>query len=137
MLSGYVADTINSFTQHVLLSDSELGAVFPNTELPGLYMDPVLPNDPSKYAEFVAQIFRYHLVWFDFVALSHVALFCLTKKPEDGKVRQRLVIDARRSNRLFGKPVWCPLSSGEGLLGWKSTVCVSRLKRTSRISCIA
>ena len=42
-------------------------------------------------------------------------VFFVTNKPKDGKVRQRLVIDARRSNRLFRKPPWCPLSSGEGL----------------------
>ena len=57
MLSDDVADTVASFTQHLIcLTDSELGAVFQNTELRGLYMDPILQNDPYKYAEFVGQL---------------------------------------------------------------------------------
>ena len=41
MLSEAVVDIVGNFTQHMLLSDSELGAVFQNTELPGLCMDPI------------------------------------------------------------------------------------------------
>ena len=48
MLSEEIAQTVSHFTQNMLLSDSELGAVFQNTELPGLYMDPVLQHYPSK-----------------------------------------------------------------------------------------
>ena len=88
MLSDDVADTVNNFTQHMLLSDSELGAVcFQHSELPGLYMDPVLQQDPAKYAEFLAQMHKGHLVRFDVVALSNVCLYVVTtKSPNTAKL---------------------------------------------------
>ena len=82
MVSAEVAQTVNNFTQHMLLSDSELGSVFQNTELPGLYMDPVLQNDPSKYAEFVALMFKCHLVRFDLLARSSCGLFFFYQKAQ-------------------------------------------------------
>ena len=93
-----------------------LGAVFQNTELPGCYVDPILEHDPVQYAGFVADMYRCKLVCFDVTPVSKCGLFFVSKKPKpDGTVRLRLVIDARRSNRLFRKPPWCPLSSGESL----------------------
>ena len=88
----------------MLLTQAELGAVFQNTELPGLYMDPVPQRGPSKDGEFVAGLFRCHLVRFDLKAFSECGLLLVIQKPKDGKVRLRLVIDARRSNSLFRNP---------------------------------
>ena len=76
MLSDDFADIVKTNTKHMLLSDSELDSVFQNTELPGLYMDPALQNDPSQYAEFVAQMYKCHLVRFDLV-LSVMLLWFL------------------------------------------------------------
>ena len=100
----------------MLLSNSELGVVFQNTELPGCYVDPVLEHDPVKYAGLVADMYRCKLVRFYVHPVSNCGLFFVSKKPKpDGSVRLRFVIDARRSKRLFREPPWCPLSSGESL----------------------
>ena len=114
MDSEEVSSTVTNCSKNMLLAEAELGAVFQHTELPRLYMGLVLQHDP-KYGEFVAGLFRCHVVRFDLKALRECGLFFVAKNPKDGKVRLRLVIDARISNRLFRKPPWCPLSSGENL----------------------
>ena len=54
MVSEEVSSTVIHSLRNMLLTEAELGAVLQNTELPGLYMDPVLQDDPSKYGQFVA-----------------------------------------------------------------------------------
>ena len=116
MLSDEVLPFMVDFKDRMLLSDAELRAVFQNTELPGCYVDPILEHDPVQYAGFVADMYRCKLARFDVTPVSKCGLFFVSKKPKpDGTVRLRLVIDARRSNRLFREPPWCPLSSGESL----------------------
>ena len=116
MLDDEIIPYIDDFENRMLLNSSELGAVFQNTETPGCHVDPILEHDPKQYAGFVAQMYRSKLVCFDVVPVCSCGLFLVTKKPKaDGTVKLRLVIDARRSNRLFKKPPWCPLSSGESL----------------------
>ena len=116
MLDDEIIPFIEDFENRMLLNSSELGAVLQNTETPGCYVDPILEHDPKQYAEFVTQMYRCKLVRFDVEPVCSCGLFFVTKKPKaDGSVKLRLVIDARRSNRLFKKPPWCPLSSGESL----------------------
>ena len=82
MLSEQVSPLLVDFKDRMLLSDSELGAVLQNTELPGCYVDPVLEHDPVKYAGFVADMYRCKLVRFDVTPVSKCGLFFVSKTPK-------------------------------------------------------
>ncbi len=96
----------------MLLSDEEIASVLADTETPGLYTDPCLAHNPRAYASFVVRLYKAGLLRFDVKTRSQVGFFCVTKKR---KGSLRLVIDARRVNRLFKKAPWCPLGSIESL----------------------
>ena len=64
MLADETRPFVEDFENRMLLSDSELGAVFQQTDVPGCYVDPVLEHDPAKYAGFVAQMYRCKLLCF-------------------------------------------------------------------------
>ena len=113
MVSDEVRSTVVNFNSTMLLSDAELGAVCLSTNLRGKYVDPVLDHDPGKHAEFVAELISSELIRFNLTTSSECGVFFVTKRTKDGRVRLGLVIDARRTNRLFERPPWCPLGSDE------------------------
>eukprot|EP00959_Pyramimonas_sp_CCMP1952_P303752 6356503-Pyramimonas_sp.AAC.1 len=52
------------------------------------------------------------LLDFTLESLENVGIFCAWKK---GRERQRLILDARRSNQWFGRPPSVDLITAEGL----------------------
>ena len=66
----------------MLSSDSELGAVFKNTELPGCYVDPLLEHYPVMYAGFVADMYRFKLVRVDVTPVSKCGFFLCVEKAQ-------------------------------------------------------
>ena len=91
---------LDNFREELLLSPEELAGVV-EKGLEGLcYLDPVLAGSTRKYHEFIADLYSCGLLHFTNTPKVQIDAFCVTKK--SGK--QRLVIDARRANRLFRRP---------------------------------
>ncbi len=112
VLQGDALEAVSHPFEQMLLSEAELAAVLQETTLPGKHMDLVLDSCETLYAEFLVELFISQVVRFDLEARCDVGCFFLTKKAPGWL---RLVIDARRANRLFRKPPWCPLGSVETL----------------------
>ena len=94
----------------MLLSDEEIAGVLESGFRRDKYVDPVLDNDAAEYHAFVADLFQCKLLDFTVSPKSQVGVFCVSIK--SGK--QRLVVDARRTNKLFfRKPPSTRLGSAE------------------------
>ena len=94
-----------------MLDETERGRLLDAIDQPGMYVDPSL-NDIGTYARFLVTLFKAKLIRFGVQAKSVCGVFCVAKKTPG---RLRLVIDCRRSNRLFKDPPWTPLGTLEGL----------------------
>ena len=101
--------TLECFEEEMLLSPEERAGVL-EKGLEGLcYMDPLLANDPKKHHEFVADLFRCNLLGFTTNPRVQVGAFFVTKKNN----KQRLIVDARKTNRLFRTPPSTSMGSME------------------------
>ena len=72
-------------------------------------MDPLLEHSPTKYHQLIADLHGANLLGYTIDPKVQVGLFCVSKKA--GK--QRLIVDARRANRLFKKSPSTTLGSVE------------------------
>lgn len=100
---------LDCFEDEMLLSPEERAGVL-EKGLDGLcYMDPLLANDPKKYHQFVADLFQCNLIGFTTNPRVQVGAFFVTKKNN----KQRLIVDARKTNRLFRTPPSTAMGSME------------------------
>ena len=99
---------LENFESEMLLSSEEVASVL-EVGLEGeCYVDPVLKNNSKEYHEFISDLIDCNLLYFTDKPRVQVGVFCVTKKQ-----RQRLIIDARRANRLFRTPPSTCLGSVE------------------------
>ena len=89
-----------NFESEMLLSEEERAAVLEKGLEGDMYLDPVLSNNTQAYLGFIADLFSCNILGFTSRPKMQVGAFFVSKK--NGK--QRLVIDARRANRLFRTP---------------------------------
>ena len=107
---------LENFTEEMMLSDEEIAGVL-EKGLEGLrHIDPVLERNPRNYHEFISDLYECKLVGFTAAPKVQVGAFVVTKKGD----RQRLIIDARRTNRLFRTPPSTNLGSIES---WSRLEC--------------
>ncbi|CAE7299586.1 UPF1 [Symbiodinium sp. CCMP2592] len=100
---------LENFADEMMLGDEEIAGVL-ERGLDGLrHIDPVLAHNPRRYHEFVADLYDCKLVGFTVTPRVQVGAFVVTKKGD----RQRLIVDARRTNRLFRTPPSTNLGSIE------------------------
>lgn len=100
---------LREFERQMLLSGEELAAVQERGFEGDLYVDPRLADDEKAYHDFVAELVESRLVSFTTTPRSQVGLFFVTKK--NGKLR--MIVDARRTNRLFRRPPCTQLGSAD------------------------
>lgn len=101
--------TLEDFEAAMMLTPEERGAIIEKGLDNLCHMDPVLANSKKKYHQFVADMFTSGLIGFTTEPRSQIGAFVVTKK--NGK--QRLIVDARRTNRLFRTPPSTLLGSME------------------------
>ena len=105
---GPQAPVVLNTLRHKLLSPGVARARIVDSELKRSYVDPILQHQKSVYAEFVTRLFDSNLVEFRLKARESVGVFFVWKK--SGK--QRMVIDARRTNCWFSSPQKVSLATG-------------------------
>ena len=88
------------FEKEMMLDDEGIAAVLERGFLGDMHLDPVLANNPRKYHELVSDLYKAKLLGFTMRPRAQVGLFCVAKKGN----RQRLIVDARRANKLFAPP---------------------------------
>ena len=109
LLEGDDLETFQSWKQRMLLSDEELGAVLQETELSGCYHDPRLSASEVDSVHFATDLFMAGVVRFLHSPRVVLGAFFVTKK--SGQLR--MILDARRSNRLFRRPPSTVLGTAE------------------------
>ena len=97
------------FEEHLLLSGEEMAAVQEKGFVNDYYLDPILANNQKKYHQFISALVDCSVVRFTNKPRVQVGAFCVTKKNN----KQRLIIDARRANKLFRKPPSTILGSSD------------------------
>ena len=102
-------EMVENFAEKMLLSPEEMAGELEKSSGKLGHKDPVLANSQRKYHEFVADMYTAGLVKFTHRPKVIIGAFVVLKK--NGK--QRLVIDARPSNRLFRQPPTTLLGSME------------------------
>ena len=100
-------DRLLDFRNQMLLSDEEIAGVLERGLVGDRYMDPRLEGGGKVYHDFVADLIESKLVSFTTSPRVQVGAFVVTKKGE----KQRLIIDARRANKLFRSPPTTVLGS--------------------------
>ncbi|CAE7560259.1 UPF1 [Symbiodinium sp. CCMP2592] len=112
-------EMIMDFRGRMMLSDEEHGGVLERGLANDMYTDPLLEGGGRKYHGFVADLVQSQLVGFTAKPKSQVGVFVVTKKNQ----KQRLILDARRTNKLFRTPPttrlgsmdsWARVGIGEG-----------------------
>ena len=98
---------LDDFEQHMLLSGEEMAAVLEKGLESCCYLDPVLASNKKAYHQFIGDLVRCELVSFTQTPRVQIGAFFVSKKGD----KQRLVIDARRANRLFRTPPSTALGS--------------------------
>lgn len=98
---------LEHFETEMLLSGEEMAAVQERGFHGDCYLDPQLSTNPKTYHMFLADLFDAKLISFTNKPRVQVGAFVVTKK--GGK--QRLIIDARRTNKLFRTPPTTVLGS--------------------------
>eukprot|EP00974_Lingulodinium_polyedra_P049384 4746729-Lingulodinium_polyedra.AAC.1 len=73
------------------------------------YMDPVLGRNRSVYADFIRELRKRFLVQWTLEPQEFCGLFFVKKKGD----KQRMIVDARRSNMRFKPPPGVALASPE------------------------
>ena len=100
LLPKEFAGKLRNFSEAMLLSEEELGGVMQDTSMPGCYHDPVLANSPREWAGFVCELLRSGVI--DFTLRPQVVAGVFFVRKKSGALR--LIIDARRANRLVRAP---------------------------------
>lgn len=98
-----------------MLADDDVVTYRETYEPAGLYLDANLRRSVAAYAAFVRRLFDIGILGFSTRARGEVQPFFVRKKGS----RQRLVLDCRRVNQKFRKPLVPDMGSGE---------CLSRLE---------
>ena len=91
---------LEHFQTEMLLSGEEMAAVQERGFHGDCFLDPQLSTNPKTYHLFLADLFNAKLISFTSAPRVQVGAFVVTKKGE----KQRLIIDARRANKLFRTP---------------------------------
>ena len=94
------AERLKDFEEKMLLSPEERAAVIERGFSDECFLDPVLQHNVREYHRFIAELYACNLLHFTCSPKVQIGAFAVTKK--NGK--QRLIIDARRTNRLFRTP---------------------------------
>lgn len=105
---GSQAPLILDTLRHKLLSPGVAKARVVDSELQRPYVDPILLHQKAVYADFIQRLFHSNLVEFRLKARESVGVFFVWKKSG----RQRMVIDARKSNLWFDTPHKVSLATG-------------------------
>ena len=109
LLPPHEAERLNAFEKQMLLGDEEMSAVLEKGLDGDMYVDPILESSKKDYHAFVADMVRCRLVGFTDSPRVQVGIFFVSKK--NGKLR--MIIDARRTNKLFRKPPSTMLGSSD------------------------
>ena len=109
---------LRDFRSEMMLSDEEIAGVLEKGLENDRYMDPQLEGGGKKYHSFIADLVRSKLVDFTVRPRVQVGAFVVTKKGE----KQRLIVDARRTNKLFRTPPSTQLGSMDS---WARIECES------------
>lgn len=102
---------MKDFVTSQLLPPQEVERRLEATGVQKPYSDPLL-NVRSNYIHFLKRLRRANLVEFsDETPLENIAIFFVAKKND----RQRMIVDARRSNAHFRDPAYVQLCAGDTL----------------------
>ena len=101
---------LRGFEQRMLRSREQVAEINQQLGEARHYVDPGL-RSRRRYTQFIQKLYRVGLVSFSRSCRCHVGVFAVAKK----NGTQRLIIDARRVNRLFLPPPGVDLLTGEGL----------------------
>ncbi|CAE7763388.1 NHX3 [Symbiodinium sp. CCMP2456] len=93
-------EQVRNFEEHMLLSDEGIAAALERGLEGDCHLDPVLAHNRYKYHELISDLLQAKLIDFTRTPKVQVGLFCVAKKGD----KQRLIVDARRANKLFGPP---------------------------------
>ena len=91
---------LRDFRSTTMLSDEEIAGILERGLEKDRYMDPQLEGGGRKYHSFIADLCQSKLVDFTIRPRVQVGAFVVTKKAQ----KQRLIMDARRTNKLFRTP---------------------------------
>ena len=94
------AGMLKDFREEMMLSSEEIAGVLERGLERDLYIDPLLDTNPLKYHELIADMCGAKLLSFTTQPKVQVGLFFVSKKAW----KQRIIVDARRANKLFKKP---------------------------------
>ena len=109
VLPAVESERVKEFERDMLLSPEERAAVLERGLEGECHLDPVLEHDTVLYHRFISELFSCNLIHFTENPRVQIGAFVVTKK--NGK--QRLIVDARRANRLFRRPPCTLLGSAE------------------------
>ena len=109
---------LRDFRSEMMLSDEEIAGVLEKGLENDRYMDPQLEGGGKKYHSFIADLVHSKLVDFTVRPRVQVGAFVVTKKGE----KQRLIVDARRTNKFFRTPPSTQLGSMDS---WARIECES------------
>ena len=100
---------VENFRTEMLLSSKEAAGVIESGRGGECHLDPVLAHNPEAYHQFTHDLYACNLIGFTDKPKIQVGLFVVTKKGE----KQRLIVDARPTNRFFRAPPATLLGSVE------------------------
>lgn len=100
-------EQLQDFRSHMLLSPEEMAAELEKGLDGCCYLDPVLQANKKAYHQFIAGLIECELLGFTITPKVQIGAFFVSKKNQ----KQRLVVDARRANRLFRTPPTTALGS--------------------------
>ena len=100
---------VENFRTEMLLSSEEAAGVIESGRGGECHLDPVLAHNPEAYHQFIHDLYACNLIGFTDKPKIQVGLFVVTKKGE----KQRLIVDARPTNRFFRAPPATLLGSVE------------------------
>jgi len=106
-----VDDMLKGFADTMLRSQREVDQLVALNGRPNTYMDPVLKNNPKKYALFVRRCHAIGILDFTLQCKSELGIFFVKKKHN----KLRMILDCRATNLLFKTPPPTSLVTGEGL----------------------
>ena len=102
---------LKGFADTMLRSQREVDQLVALNGCPNTYMDPVLKNNPKKYALFVRRCHAIGILDFTLQCKSELGIFFVKKKHN----KLRMILDCRATNLLSKTPPPTSLVTGEGL----------------------
>ena len=108
ILGSAEAEKMLEILRSKILTFGEVEAKLKGSSLRKPYFDPCLRKGGTEYQQFIRRLLQSNLIDFRLSVREKAGLFVVWKK--SGK--QRLVVDARRSNCWFGSP--CPVKLATG-----------------------